>query len=187
MWWTQACVQHTDTCLQTRVQKTYTSLLFVADALFQMEAVSLSKFMWESSSLWQPLLYKILPCVRGPIETNWRRSNSICQQRECTCWALWTMRSSLSKGLLLYFIYNNFGLFCLTKLNMKKLLQFCMPLSLMQDIDSNVCFRLGSLLVHIVALCHAIWATVHLAKSLLKNHAIVVLWYMLSSVCILTT
>jgi hypothetical protein len=49
-----------------------------------------------------------------------------------------------------------FILFNLTKLNMKKLLQFCMPLSLMQDIDSNVCFRLGSLLVHIVVLCHAI-------------------------------
>ena len=82
---------------------------------------------------------------------------------------------------------HNFGLVCLTKLNMKKLLHFCMALSLVQDIDSNVCFRLGSLLVHIVALCHAIWVIVHLAKSLLKNHAIVVLWYMLSSVCILTT
>ncbi|OEL35980.1 NF-X1-type zinc finger protein NFXL2 [Dichanthelium oligosanthes] len=38
------------------------------------------------------------------------------------------------------FLCKNFSFVCFTKLNMNKL-HFCMPLSLVQDIDSNVCFR----------------------------------------------
>jgi hypothetical protein len=44
-------------------------LIFSADALFQLEAVSLSELMWKPSPLWQSLLYKVLSCVTDPTES----------------------------------------------------------------------------------------------------------------------